>query len=76
MKFCEDIRKRTIRDNFIVKLFFEHDYQQFSDDELHVELIRAEQTIFGTLMEFFIDQSIFVLMKFSYRLRSAYMTLK
>ncbi|KAH9418244.1 Tetratricopeptide repeat protein 39B [Dermatophagoides pteronyssinus] len=76
IKLCEEIRSLTLRDNFFVKMFFDHDYNQFSDEELHAELIRAEQTVFATLMEFFVDQSIFVLMKVSYRLRSVYMMFK
>lgn len=76
IKFCEEIRSLTLRDNFFVKMFFDHDYNQFNDEELHAELIRAEQTVFATLMEFCVDQSIFVLMKVSYRLRSVYMMFK
>lgn len=45
-------------------------------EEIHAELIRNELTSFSTLMEFAIDQSLFVLVKVSYRIRSCYMVLK
>ena len=44
--------------------------------QLHAELCRIEQMLFGTLMEFFVDQSLFVLLKVSYRLRTCYVTYK
>ncbi|UXI20841.1 hypothetical protein NH340_JMT06784 [Sarcoptes scabiei] len=76
MKFCDEIRSLKFRDNFLVKLLIDQNYEQFSEVELHAELIRVEQTIFFTIMEFFLDQSLFTLMKVSYRLRSIFMTYK
>lgn len=76
LEFCDSIRPKTLRDNFFVKLFIKTNYEDFNDEEIHAELIRNEQILFSTMMELFVDPSLFALIKVSYRLRNCYLTYK
>lgn len=76
LALCEAIRPQNFRDNFIVKLFIKPSYEEFSDEEIHAELIRTEQIVFGSMLEFFVEPSLFGLVKISVRLRNSYLIYK
>ncbi len=60
----------------MLDFYFYEKSNTFHLEEIHAELIRTEQIVFGSMLEFFVEPSLFGLVKISVRLRNSYLIYK
>ena len=70
MDFCE--KRRPKRANFASRLFFQEDYNSYTDMEMLTELNYAESLFLYAILTFFNGQTIMTLIRAAFKLNSSY----
>ena len=69
-------RRRCSAASMMVRLLYKPNYNLYTDDQIHAELVHAESLLLLALISFLADQSIICLVKGAFRIRACYQRYK
>ncbi|XP_054165702.1 tetratricopeptide repeat protein 39A-like isoform X2 [Oppia nitens] len=73
---CQKYRRSVSLANSVSKYLWKHNYNAYSEEEIHAELIHAENLLLISMLTFFSDQNIMSLIKGAFRLRACHSSYK
>lgn len=69
-------KRKTSAASMMINLLYRPNYNHYTDEEIHAELINAESLLLTALISFLADQSILCFVKGAFRIRSCYQRYK
>jgi tetratricopeptide (TPR) repeat protein len=69
-------RRQCSTASMVMRLIYKPNYNSYTDDEIHAELVNAESMLMLSLISFIADQSVLCLVKGAFRIRSCYQRYK
>lgn len=69
-------RRKTSTAGMMMRFLYRTDYNTYTDDELHAELVHAESLLLLALISFLSDQSIICFVRGAFRIRACYQRYK
>ncbi|CAG2181634.1 unnamed protein product, partial [Oppiella nova] len=73
---CQKFRKSLSITSSVSKYLWKPNYNDYTEEEIHAELIHAENLLITALLTFFSDQNIMSLVKGAFRIRSCHSSYK
>lgn len=68
--------RRRRKTSMVMRLLYRPNYNHYTDDEIHAELVHAESLLLLALISFIADQSIICLVRGAFRIRACYQSYK
>lgn len=70
------LKRKSSTASMVMRFIYRPDYNHYTDDQIHAELVQAESLLLLALISFLSDQSIICLVRGAFRIRTCYQRYK